>query len=165
LLTFVLKLLNIFLWCTSKFFVGAIMANSSNIGFIPAFLATLSGGIFGVWFYIIFIERILILKRKYFPPKPIKKVKFNRFKRFLIWIKMHGGLWELSLLTPIILTIPVGIFLSITFFHNKKKIFFTQSVSVFIWTCILIVPFFLIKYSTSDYIANHLPNWLLQLIR
>lgn len=141
------------------------MANSSNVGFFSAFFSTLFGGIFGVWFYIVFVEKILAFKKKMFPSKTKKIVKFNRFKRMLVWLKTHGGLWELSFLTPVILTIPVGVFLSITFFHNKKRIFFTQSVAILVWTCILIIPYYLVKYSTSDIIMQYLPNWLLQLIK
>lgn len=69
------------------------------------------------------------------PPKT--KKRFTRKNRRLAAVKSRYGLLGIALLTPMFLSIPVGAFLSVRYFHNKKKILLYQMASVTIWTLLL----------------------------
>lgn len=162
---YLLKLLNIFVWCTTKFLLGATIANISAVGLFPAFFVCVSGGIFGIWFYMQFGNRLIQWKHTFFPKKTKTKNKINKILRFIVWVKLHGGLWGISLLTPVILTMPVGVLLSLSLYgHDKSKIFRIQSASVILWSLLLIFPYYLIRYNTMEHIKQYLPNFITQLM-
>ena len=51
----------------------------------------------------------------------------------MVRIKRNGGLWGIALLTPILLSIPVGCLLAITMEHHRMRIVRIMFVSLLIW--------------------------------
>lgn len=133
------EIISIFLLSTTKFLLGIVGALALNVSWLEAVLVTASGGAFGVIFYLFLFKFIInfISKRT----KNIK-IKFNRWRRFLIALKQKGGLFRIALLTPLILSIPIGIALSISLGSTKRRILIFHISSVVLWSLLI----FTIKY-------------------
>lgn len=88
----------------------------------------LSSGILRFWNW--FKRKTGLFKRK--KPKKIFSKKTRR------WVKMRNrfGLVGIAILTPILLSIPIGCFIAMRYYKNKKKIFLYLFISVVIWSFI-----------------------------
>ena len=84
---------------------------------------------------IILYEYIL---RKLYPNRPKKKI-MNKTNRFLIKAKHYFGIVGVSVISPLILSIPFGTFIAIRFFgyKNRVKTIVLMSLSAVVWTIIL----------------------------
>lgn len=69
---------------------------------------------------------------KYIPPKI-----FNPFRRRVIKIKNSFGLLGIALVTPCIISIPIGSVLAARFFHHRKETIFILYLFVIVWAFIL----------------------------
>ncbi|MCG9909656.1 MAG: hypothetical protein MH137_00015 [Flavobacteriales bacterium] len=78
------------------------------------------------------IERIAERLRKN-KPKKFKK-KITKSSRRMVLIKAKYGLPGIAFLTPLFLSIPVGNFLAVRYFKNKKLILVYMMASVTAWT-------------------------------
>jgi len=130
----------IFLLSTTKFLLGIGMALTVNLSFLVAMSLTIGGGIFGVVFYL-FGFRLLakFIERE----TRHVKVKFNGWRRFMIKLKQKGGLFGIALLSPLVLSIPIGVALSISLGSTKRRILIFHITSVIFWSLVI----FTIKYS------------------
>jgi len=54
-------------------------------------------------------------------------------RRRIVYIKNKYGLWGISFLSPIILSIPGGCILAARFYSNKSRIFYRMAISITIW--------------------------------
>jgi len=124
--------ISIFLWSPSKFLVGTGMA--------LAFLSPLEGifwcvigGVSGCFVWIFGGSKLLDFWKKYVR-KGKKRRVFSRNNRFLVKLRLKGGLWLVAFLTPMILSIPVGCLFATTFETNPYKVLRIQSLSVLIWS-------------------------------
>lgn len=125
-----IKALVAFLTSSVKFIIGASMSLGSFSDPITGFLICSSGAITGVFIFTyggLWIEERIT--RKYFS----KKKHFTKTTRRLVRLKRSGGLPLVAILTPVILSIPVGCILATAFVHNRHKIVLYQSISVLIW--------------------------------
>lgn len=96
------------------------------------FLIVTVGGILGVFVFTILSEKInLWIKKKF------KKKKKISFLRFLVKLRISYGLLGISILTPILLSIPVGCYLAKTFARSNKKIITYMSLSILLWGVII----------------------------
>jgi len=125
-----LKVLFAFLWSGVKYLIGvaSCMAMFSNpgIGFLITSAGALSGVLvftFGGWW----VEQIF--KKKFMSHGK----HFNKRTRMLIRLKRNGGLPLVAILTPVILSIPIGCIMATTFVHNRWKIVLYMAFSVLIW--------------------------------
>lgn len=139
------------LFCTVKFaiaFPAAIINFKLNF-FESIIFGFVSGSIGNIMFiyagnYInMGIDYLMSYFRKNKAPKP-KKVFTKKTRRF-VYIKNKYGLFGLALITPTIISIPVGNFLATRFFHNKKKILLYMCASVLAWTLLITGIKFLIN--------------------
>jgi hypothetical protein len=103
-----------------------------QLDFFQTILWTNVGGILGVFFFAYLSEKILFLWKKYvkifflklfkikkdFSTSP-KKV-FTKKSRRIIRVKNKYGLVGIALITPILLSIPVGVFLVVRYFNRRK---------------------------------------------
>jgi hypothetical protein len=124
----------IFLLSTSKFLLGVIGAMAADITWLEAVSITTFGGIFGVVFYLFTFEYIIAIIQK--RAKNIK-IKFSKWRRFMIHLKQKGGLLGIALLTPLILSIPLGIALSISLGSSKKRILIFHCLSILGWSLLI----------------------------
>jgi hypothetical protein len=124
--------ISIFLWSSSKFLVGTGMA--------LAFLSPLEGvfwcaigGVSGCFVWIFGGGKLIEFWKKYVR-KGKKGRVFSRNNRFLVKLRLKGGLWLVAFLTPLILSIPAGCLFATTFESNKYKVLRIQAISVLFWS-------------------------------
>jgi hypothetical protein len=118
-----------------KYLFGIFAAIGADLNFIETLVCTVSGGMIGVLVYLYLWDRILWVYHKFFPKKhsdkPISKSK-RRILRFVIRYELYG----IVLLTPIILSVPVGTILAVTFEHNKWRIKRFMLIGFTAWTVV-----------------------------
>ncbi len=70
------------------------------------------------------------------------RMKINRKTRLMVRIKNSFGLPGIAFLTPILLSIPVGVLMATVLTSNKRKIFSSMFVSLLFWSALLFVPYY-----------------------
>ncbi len=70
-----------------------------------------------------------------------KKRIFTKRNRRIVKLKVKYGLLGVALLTPILLSIPIGTFVATKIINNKKKIILYMSISVLLWSVLLTTIF------------------------
>ena len=141
---------------TTVFFASAIKLGIAGIptavfafgfNFLQAFVVCSAGGIFGTLFYTYLIDAVLLgiakLMDKIYPTRNKNKKRFTKTNRFIIKVKKNFGIIGVSAISPLFLSIPLGVFLCLKFFGNKKQIIMWMSVFVMFWTILL---FFVLDY-------------------
>ena len=136
-----LKIISVFLLSSVKFGLGGVPAAiAAGFDFFKAITVTVSGGITGAFVFTFLSEWILKgfqrLRAKLFG-EPRKKKLFTRMNRLIVFVKIKFGLIGLAIITPSILSLPLGCFLAVRYYHNKQQILLYMSVSVVIWALIL----------------------------
>ncbi len=137
------SIITVFFTCVLKPGFAGIPA--AVFGFGYNFWQTLiicgSGGIVGSVFFTFLIggiqKAISKLLDKYYPNRNLNKKKFTRQNRLIIKAKKNFGTFGIAMISPPLLSIPLGVFLALRFFGNRAKIILWMSVSVIIWTVIL----------------------------
>lgn len=136
------KIIAVFISCAIKPGIGGIPAAVlAGFSFWEALIICSSGGIFGIVFFSYLIGAIIkwtgILLDKYFPNRGKKKKVFSRKTRFIIRAKRSFGILGISIITPLVLSIPLGIFLALRFFGDRRKIIIWMSAAMIFWTAAL----------------------------
>jgi hypothetical protein len=148
----VIKYLLIFLLCMVKFVVAVPSGFATlDLPFIPFVLFTTSGGISGVLAFSFFSNYIFqawdfiisSLGFKVIQTKP--KRRFTKASRIYTKIIKSYGLIGVALITPTIISIPVGTVLALKLFPDKRKVIFTLSISVLLWSILLSSLLFFFK--------------------
>jgi hypothetical protein len=119
-----MKEITVIFFCSWKFaatFPVAVLA--MHLSFIETIVYSNIGGILGVLVFAYFSELLIRIKNKFWPEKwkfspKSKKVSSKRNRR-LVTIKKKYGLPGIVVLTPVLLSIPVGAFL-ITKYYGLK---------------------------------------------
>lgn len=132
-----LKILTVLFWSALKYIVGISFAIGFGFNQIEILLYTVLGGMMGVVVYLYLWEFILHTYYKYFPKK-IKPIKFSKWKRRLVVFIRKYEVWGVALLTPIILTPPVGTILASTIETNKWRIKLIMFFSFCFWTLLIL---------------------------
>jgi hypothetical protein len=74
-------------------------------------------------------------KYRFFPKKEtVKKKIFTRQSRVFVRIIKKYGLPGIALITPTIISIPIGTILARRLYPNRKKVFSYLLISVFLWS-------------------------------
>ncbi len=132
-----LKILTVLFWSAIKYIVGISFAIGFGFNQIEILLYTVLGGMMGVVVYLYLWEFILHTYYKYFPKK-IKPIKFSKWKRRLVVFIRKYEVWGVALLTPIILTPPVGTILASAIETNKWRIKLIMFFSFCFWTLLIL---------------------------
>ena len=122
-----------------------------KFSFVETLLIAGGGGLSGVFFFTFLIGEIIRifskLKSKFTSTDQIKKSKtFTKKNRIIIHAKKKFGIAGIALVSPVFLSIPLGIFLSLRFFQDKTRTLKWMSASVVFWTVVL---FFLYNSFTT----------------
>ncbi len=141
------KLILYSLFCTTKFLIGIGLLASAKISFLEGMFFALIGGFAGVFFYLFALEFIL---QKISPKKTAKQFKMSKRGRFMIKVRQKGGLLGVAALTPLILSIPVGIALSITLGASKNRILIFHICSVAAWALLILGAKFVFGFNFAD---------------
>ena len=138
-----LKIINVFFLATVKFFYTPIYGFVLGLNLLETMIATLAGGLVGfVFFYnlsslVIFSARFVKPFLRKIIPESLKNIyriwkikrksakknrkKFSRKNRFIIKIRTTYGKWGIMLLTPVLLSIPLGAFLLRKYYSQKPN--------------------------------------------
>lgn len=138
----VIKLILGLLLCSVKFgiaFLPTIQANQYN--FIQSVLFGLASGLIGNVAFIYagdFLNKLINRSLDYLrgnKPRKVKK-RFSKGMRRLVRIKSRYGLFGIALLSPLVISIPVGAFIAVRYYHNKKKVLLYMMAAVAAWTLV-----------------------------
>src|SRR3954470_23987689 len=141
---YLLKILEIGLIASLKFLIAPFEAERYGFNFKDSFLITTTGGIIGILIFSILGELIAYGWKKllnFFKrplgkgEKPVKK--FTSAKKFAVRIKMKFGLVGLALITPTIISIPIGTFVTHRFYRKKIRNILLLIASLTLWSFIL----------------------------
>jgi len=131
-----LEILGVFLLSSVKFGIGGVPAAVfANFPFFKAMLVTVSGGIAGTIFFV-YLSSWLDARLRRNAQKKVRK-KFTLTNKMVVYVKKYFGLLGLSIITPLILSIPLGAFLAVRYYHDKGKVIRYMSVSIILWAVAL----------------------------
>ena len=137
------EILSVFVLSAIKFgFVGVPAAVFAKFSFFKAVVVTTSGGITGAFVFTYLSHWVLTVyfktKQKVLSNKPVKaKKKFTVTNRIIVLVKQKFGLVGIAVITPLILSFPLGSFVAARYYHNIQKIVLYMTVSTFIWSILL----------------------------
>ena len=112
-----------------------------KLSFPEAIIFGISSGTFGIIVFMFLSEGILKLwdwfkiKTGLFKRKKPRK-KFSKRTRRYVKVRSKFGLFGIALLTPFLLSIPIGCFIAMRYYKNKKKVFLYLFLSVVFWSVI-----------------------------
>jgi hypothetical protein len=134
-----------------KFSMGTLAAIAADLGLGGSF-SNLIGGIIGVVLFTYIGSHLQeYLTRKF--PNTFGK-KFTRSNRFLVRVKQRFGLGGIVVITPIILSIPVGVMFALALTHDKKKIMVSMIVSCIFWATLLFLPYYVFDINVKDLLTK-----------
>lgn len=137
-----LEIASVFMLSALKFgLAGVPSAVFAKWSFFKVLTVTISGGMVGTVVFT-FISEALIrsykkVKQKLIVTKEKQKSKFTFTNKLIIKIKNKFGLLGLAVITPSLLSIPLGVFLGVRYYKNKKKIFTYMFSSICFWAVTL----------------------------
>jgi len=147
-----LKILIVFLVSSIKFLIAPALSFGMGLNFIQTWLSTTAGGIVGVIVFFFLSKWLLRLYSKYFfyymhllrikiyayfnmaIPKFIPARRFTRRNRMIIKIVKKFGMAGIVILTPVLLSIPVGTFIATRYYSSNRFLLVYLSASVLFWS-------------------------------
>lgn len=115
-----------------------------------ALIISIGGGLFGILFFRFIWKWIIIFWNKYALKKQCAEVvpiKITKRKRYIVRVKNKYGYWGIIILTPVLLSIPLGVFLLQRYYRFYKYRFTTLSLTLIVWGTILVSFFHFIYYN------------------
>jgi len=115
-----------------------------EFSFLETILWTNVGGILGVYFFAFLSGKLLAWWKRMFrrsnrkileDEQQVKKI-FTRRNRRIVRIKQKYGLIGIALITPFLLSIPVGVFLVVRYYRSSKLKFLYLIAANLIWSVI-----------------------------
>ncbi len=147
-----LKFWGLFIMASVKFAVGVPAALLFyHFNFLQGFAFSVASGLFGIYFWLyiskFMFKAIDFIKDKY-QGKINKKKKriFTPYKRKLVRLKTRYGLIGISIITPTIISIPVGTIVAARIYkHDRRHVFIYLAVSVIAWSAMFSALFTFFK--------------------
>ncbi|HEY4800094.1 MAG TPA: hypothetical protein VII99_13525 [Bacteroidia bacterium] len=139
-----IKILEVALIAGVKFAFAPFEAERQGFNFKEAFLITTAGGIFGILTFFLLGEMIAYGWKKmvrwfekpmHLEKKPVKK--FTWTKKFIVRTKMKFGLAGLAIVTPSIISIPIGSLVIHKLYRNRMKSILLIILSLICWSLLL----------------------------
>jgi len=152
------KLIEVLLLSGVKFLLAPPYAIGIGFNYVETFLITTIGGLLGVVFFFYISEFLLSLFKKVWPfirtfftgsaikpktkivvsvPEENRKKLFSWKNKFIVNTRRKYGLWGIAILTPILLSIPLGTFIASKYYKNKKSVLLSLTVSVICWSVVM----------------------------
>lgn len=142
------KYITTFLLSTVKFaFALPLAAYQYKFSFFETFIICSLGGVTGIILFAFLSKQILniweiVVQKTKLKKQKKEKRKFTKRNRFIIKIKSNYGLIGLSIITPILISIPVGTFLTIRYYKNYWKSVTSLILSVLFWAGLISVAIY-----------------------
>lgn len=152
-----LKQITILLLSAVKLMVAIPLSTLLGYSYLQTFLNTAAGGILGVLFFF-FLSKSLLKAYQAVKPLLVRQLlhlrqlsghsrivrtrvrqlrKFTKRNRMIIKIRSKYGMAGIIILTPIILSIPLGTFLAIKYYSSRKNLLAWLSLSVIVWSAVI----------------------------
>ncbi|PWD99998.1 hypothetical protein [Marinilabilia rubra] len=108
--------------------------------FIETLVYTNMGGLIGIIVSLFFSKALIHLWNKFTSkksgrPKKNKKT-FTQFNRRVVLLKTKYGMPGIAILTPVLLSIPLGTFLTAKYYRHKKNSYLLLIVGQVVWSFI-----------------------------
>lgn len=131
-----IEVLLLVLLATVKFIAAAgILLAKNTTHPIHGFMILLAGGSIGTLVFYYLGGKINLLLQKVIKKK--QKKKFSWMNRLIVRVKSNYGLIGLSLLGPVLFSIPVGCFLAARFYADNRNTLSIMLGAVLFWSIIL----------------------------
>lgn len=130
------KIISVFFLSTVKFVLGGVpLAVAYEFPFFKAVTVTSLGGFVGAAFFVYSSDFLIAyIKRRAKEKKTgSAKKKFTRMNKIIVVVKQRFGLLGIAIITPLLLSIPVGCFLAVRYFKEKQRILIYMFSSVLFW--------------------------------
>ena len=141
---YLLKILEVAFIASVKFLLAPFEAERYGFNFKEAFAITTAGGIAGIVAFTFIGDAIAYGWKKIkglFKKKPAAEIKIKRkftgSNKLIVRIKMRFGLIGLAIITPSIISIPVGTFVTHRFYKKKMRNVLLLTASLLIWSLVL----------------------------
>lgn len=160
---YIFKYLNVLVIASVKFFWATPYAYLLKLNVVETFVLVQLGGLLGfIFFYALFSfllkELKLIWPLIYYVTPRIFKVrfeqwldsrryrkltanKFTRTNKLIVVSRKKYGMLGIVLLTPVVLSLPLGAFLGTKYFHHKRSFIPWMLLSIFVWGIISVLLF------------------------
>lgn len=139
-----------------KFLIAPPLSFEIGLSFLQTWIATTVGGLAGVLFFFFLSKGIIVMYRRFLAsfllqtyhrintyvrqrnhlPKPNKRI-FTYRNKSLVRIRRRYGLAGIIILTPVLLSIPLGTFLAIKYYPKQKNLLVYLSISVMLWSFLM----------------------------
>lgn len=129
-----------------KYLFGVGAALGAGFNFLEMMICTVGGGMLGVIFYLYLWEGIVFLYHKIVPAKPKQFKPVGKHRRKLLKFIIKYEIVGIAILTPVLLSVPVGTILAAAFEESKWKIKQYMFLSFVGWS--------LLMYLFSDALYN-----------
>lgn len=153
------KIIQVLLMSGIKFIFAPPLSIESGLTYFQTIAVTTAGGIAGIFFFyylsggIIRLYRLLIPRLKSLLTEPaavtITKTRSTKPKKRFTWknkliikIRKKYGMYGIVLLTPVLLSIPIGAFLANKYYSKNKNVLLYLSASVIFWSFSLSTIYF-----------------------
>jgi hypothetical protein len=120
-----------------KYIVGVITAVTTGLNFVETLICTVGGGMLGVIVYLYLWELIVKVYRRFFPKKRKEGIKINNTKRWIVKIVVKYELYGIAFLTPLLLSVPIGVMMAAALEENKWRIKRYMFFSFLGWTLLI----------------------------
>ena len=137
MLEIILEYVSVIALSSVKMLPGLALALVYQLSILEIFICVGGGGILGVFLFTIAGEQIRkwlkarrMRKMKDKPAKPIKIKKARKILR--IWNKY--GLLGVAILTPPVISPPIGSIISVAFRASRSRILIYMAISVIVWS-------------------------------
>lgn len=128
--------LSIFLFTTTKWLIGVVFVLGGNRGFWESMAWCVGGGMTGVLLYTYLGYLLFRLWRRLHPVSE-GFVRFNKLKRTIVRVRRSRGLAGIALLTPVLLTVPVGTAAANLVEPRKLRVIGYMFCSFLLWSALL----------------------------
>jgi hypothetical protein len=133
------QIISVILVSTIKFIIGLAMSLAYNFPPITFYFTTVGGGMIGVFIYLYLWDFFLIIKNKVWEPKPKKvQIKINKKIRNMVHFSRTWGIYGIALVTPTIISMPIGTLICRSIEKNKWHIKLVMFVSLSFWSLLII---------------------------
>jgi hypothetical protein len=147
-----IKILIVFLVSSIKFLIAPALSFGLGLNFLQTWLSTTAGGIVGVIGFFFLSRWLIQLYTRYFfyyfhllkvkiygllnlnIPKLIPARRFTRQNRLIIKIVKKFGLAGIVILTPVLLSIPLGTFIATRYYSANRFLLYYLCASVLFWS-------------------------------
>lgn len=133
----IIQALSVLLLSCVKFFLAIPLAVQYDFSFWQTFIFSCLGGVIGIIVFSKFRKVVLKIYYRIYPFNFNANKKKNLRKTIAIKTARKYGLFGIAFLTPVFLSIPIGTFIALHFFPNKKKTLPILFASVMGWSFLL----------------------------